>query len=101
MGASWQSGVAIREIDASLSGQHQGALSVATALLSAAVIACTACAAVYCWYCCTPPVLLCMACTACCTQDALNDAEDIKSVESERNGIKFYDYEIASPVRTG
>lgn len=30
-------------------------------------------------------------------QDALNDAEDIKSVESERNGIKFYDYEIASP----
>jgi hypothetical protein len=34
-----------------------------------------------------------------CLQDALNDAEDIKSVESERNGIKFYDYEIASPVR--
>lgn len=52
-----------------------------------------------------------MTCTLCTTctfvfrlycvllQDALNDAEDIKSVENERNGIKFYDYEIASPVR--
>lgn len=30
-------------------------------------------------------------------QDALNDAEDVKSVEVERNGVKFYDYEISSP----
>jgi hypothetical protein len=31
-------------------------------------------------------------------QDALNDAEDIVKTEAERNGIKFYDYEIQSPA---
>jgi hypothetical protein len=31
-------------------------------------------------------------------QDALNDAEDVIKNEGERNGIKFYDYEIKSPV---
>lgn len=31
-------------------------------------------------------------------QDALNDAEDVVKNEGERNGIKFYDYEIKSPV---
>lgn len=41
---------------------------------------------------------------ACCSlllgtlQDALNDAEDVVKNEGERNGIKFYDYEIKSPV---
>lgn len=31
-------------------------------------------------------------------QDALNDAEDVIKNEGERNGIKFYDYEIKSPA---
>jgi hypothetical protein len=40
-----------------------------------------------------------LACHGVCLQDALNDAEDIVKTEAERNGIKFYDYEIQSPVR--
>jgi hypothetical protein len=43
--------------------------------------------------------LLCRLAVVCGSpQDALNDAEDVKSVEVERNGVKFYDYEISSPV---